>query len=598
MTLPQIATLAILVIALILFITEKLRVDLVALGVLATVVLFGLVTPAEALEGLSNPAVVTVAAVFVISEGLRVSGVADQIANLIGRLAGPPPPAGQTATAMQTTRLIMVIMLITAGISAFMNNIGAAAILLPAVVTLARERRIAPSKLLMPMAWAALMGGNLTLIGTPPNIIANGILETYSEIDSFGFFDFTPMGLITLTIGTVYMAFIGQHLLPNRGSTPDLIDSYTVREYLCSVRVDPSSPLVNQTVRSARLNTLYRATVVHLIDNTGETRTAITNHRLQADDILLLEAAPPDLQAACLALNLTPVESRTTTGLNELVEVTPVPRSRILGRTLRDLSFRDRFGATVLALRHRGKVFFSDLADQPLALGDIMLVEATSDRINQLRRDPDFLVLDVQPRETRRPHKAPLAVGILLTALASLIFFGTDTSLTLLIAALLMVYMNVLDIDDAYKAIDWKIIFLIAGMIPLGTAMELTGATDVIADAIVSTVGQYGPLAVLMGVYVLAVIMTEVLSNAAAAVLIVPLAIEIALGLGVNPRAFVMGVVMAISLDFLTPIGHQVNVLIYTPGGYKFTDYFKVGIGLTLLMILAAAFFLPVIWPF
>jgi di/tricarboxylate transporter len=596
MTVENLLVLAILVVAVVLFVSERLRVDVVAMIVLVALVLTGLVTVEEAFSGFASPAVITVWAVFIVSGGLTRSGVADLIARQVVRLAG-----------RSQLRLTVLIMLTVGIMSAFMNNIGAVAILLPAVMSVARQTDIPPSKLLIPLAWASLLGGNMTMIGTPPNILASSILESYGNIEPFGFFDFTPMGIVVLGAGILYMVLVGRHLLPKRMPGGELADSYPVQEYLTEARVADDSPLVGKTVREADLENRHGLNIIHihLCCQEGETVSAMTDHRLQAGDELHLEAAAEAILAANQTLGLVPVpdrpiqpwEAEPERAAFELAEVVLSPSSHLRGKTLREIDFRSRFGLAVLAIRHHGETLFARLGDVSLDFGDSLLIQGSVDKINLLRRERGFLLLDMPPLETRRTHKAPIAIAILLGVLVVVTAGWLHVSAAMFIGALLMVLSGTLTMDEAYRSIEWKSVFLIAGMLPLGLAMENTGTAQLLADQIVGLVGVWGPLAVMMGIFVLTGLLTEVMSNAAATVLAVPIAIDAALSLGADPHAFVMAIVIAASTSFLMPIGHQVNVLVFGPGGYRFFDYTRVGVWLNLVLLILTALVLPLIWP-
>jgi di/tricarboxylate transporter len=540
--------------------------------------------------------VITVWAVFMVSGGLTRSGVADQIARLVVRLAG-----------RSQARLTVLIMLAVGGMSAFMNNIGAVAILLPAVMSVARETDIPPSKLLIPLAWASLMGGNMTMIGTPPNILASSILESYGNIEPFRFFDFAPMGVVVLGAGILYMVLVGRHLLPKRTPGGELSDRYPVQEYLTEVRVAEDSPLLGKTVREADLESEHGLNVIHihLCCQEGETVSAMTDHRLQSGDELHLEASAEAILGAEQALGLVPVPDRAIQPWEpepgrpafELAEVVLAPTSTLRGKTLRQIDFRSRFGLAVLAIRHQGETLFARLGDVALDYGDSLLIQGSVDKIRLLRRERDFLLLDMPPLEARRTQKAPVAIAILLGVLVVVSTGWLHVSAAMFIGALLMVLSGTLTMDEAYRSVEWKSVFLIAGMLPLGLAMESTGTARLLADQIVGLVGGWGPLAVLLGIFVLTGLLTEVMSNAAATVLAVPIAIDAAFSLGADPHAFVMAIVIAASTSFLMPIGHQVNVLVFGPGGYRFFDYTRVGVWLNLLLLLLTALILPLIWP-
>jgi di/tricarboxylate transporter len=577
--------------ALVLFISEKLRVDLVALMVLVALTITGLISPEEAFSGFSSPAVITVWSVFIISGGLTRSGVADVIARLILRFAGNNP-----------VRLTILIMLTVGIMSAFMNNIGAVAILLPAVVSVAREMKLSPSKLLIPLAWASLMGGNVTLIGTPPNILASSILETYEGIPNFTFFDFAPMGLIVLTTGILYMILLGRHLLPERTPGTSLSQDYPIREYLTEVQLQDKSSVVGKTLKEVEWGDIN---VLHIHTPAGEILNPDSDHHLEAGDTLLVESPAETLLEAAQSLGFAPVPdgyhdlSRIPDGTLQLAEVVLAPKSRLRGKSLAAIDFRARFGLSVLAIRHEGETLFSRLADIPLQFGDSLLVEGKKERLDLLRRDSYFLILDTNPPlEPRRTRKAPITVAVLLGGLVMVTAGILPVPIALLIGAVLMVLTGAITMEEAYQSIEWKSVFLIAGMLPMGVAMEVTGTAQLMADWIVELIGGWGVLAVLVGIYLMTGLLTEVMSNAAATVLATPIAIDAALQLGVDPRSFVIGVVLAASTSFLMPIGHQVNVIIFGPGGYKFSDYTRVGALLNLVLLLVVILSLPLIWPF
>jgi di/tricarboxylate transporter len=592
MSLDNILILIILGGALILFISEKLRVDVVALLVLAALILTDLVTIEEAFSGFASPAVVTVWSVFIISGALYRTGVADSLARAVLRLAGRDP-----------LRLTVVIMVTVGVMSAFMNNIGAVAIMLPAVVSVARNLRIAPSKLLIPLSFASLMGGNMTLIGTPPNILAAEILRNYGGLEPFYFFDFTPTGLLVLAAGVIYMALIGRHLLPERysGSAPG--DVERLRPFLSEVRIAPDSPLVGKSMAQSGLGERHDLSVVHIRRGQEAPFFPSPDRPLLAGDCLLIEGERDDILTASAAYNLRPDPASTahehdlTSDTMDMVEVTLAPRSEFIGQTLQAIQFRSRYDLSVLALRHHGESLVSRLADVPLDFGDSLLVQGEQSKIDLLRRDDNFLVLDSPPPDMRHLRKGPLALVILLVVLLVITLGWLHPSAAMLMGALAMVLTGVLRMDEAYQAIEWKSVFLIAGILPLGLAMETTGTAALIAEQITGLLGDVGPRAVLIGIFILTALLTEVISNAAATVLVAPIAIDTAFSLGASPHTFVLAVVIAASTSFLMPIGHQVNVLVFGPGGYRFSDYTRVGVWLNLIILLLVAVALPLFWP-
>lgn len=590
MTPEILITLTIIGVAVVLFATEKLRVDIIALLVLLTLTLIGFVPANQAFSGFANPAVITVWAVYIVSGALFRTGVADIIGQRIIRLAGTSEP-----------RLIGIIMLTCGTMSAFMNNIGATAVLLPAVVGISRKSNIPLSRLLIPLSFSSLMGGNMTIIGTPPNILASSILAERG-LETFTFFDFTPMGSIVFASGIIYMILIGRHLLPRRAVTEEWQVSQ-MRDYVTEVRVSDTSPLVGKTLAESRLGADYDLTVLAILRDGRVQTTLNRDTRLRLDDLLMIEGQAESLIEARDTLNLE-LESERKFGLNgidpetvSLIEATLAPRSQMVGRSLREMRFRDLFGFTALAIWRQGGVITQRLRDLRLKFGDTLLLQGPPDRVADLQRDDDFLVLEPVKPELRRRKKAPIAILIMGLVLGLVTFAGLHISVAMVIGAVLMVLTRCLTMDEAYSSIEWRSIFLIAGMLPLGLAMETTGTARFLAEGIVDLLGRFGPLAILLGIYVLAGLITEPMSNAAATVLIVPIAIDTALSLGANPQAFVLATVIGASTSFLTPVGHQANVLVYGPGSYRFTDFTKVGGLLNLVLLLVTAIFLPIFFP-
>ena len=584
-------TLAIIVAALVLFATEKLRVDLVALLVLLAVGLLRLIDPKEVFDGFSNSAVITVWAVYIVSGGLFKTGVADTLGRGILRLGGNKEP-----------RLIATIMVTCGVISAFMNNVGATAMLMPALIGISRRTTIPVSKLLIPLSFSSLLGGAMTLIGTPANILAMGILAERG-LPTIGFFGFTPMGLVLLTTGVLYMALVGRHLLPVREGAQGRQDVYRLREYVTEVRVSTTSPFAGKTLLDSGLGRDYDLTVLGL-ERDGECLDRIGRDTLiQKDDLLTVEGSPDDLMGAREALGLASEDKqrldleRLEPGNVQLIEATLAPNTGLVGRTLRGVRFRDRYGFTALAIWRHGQAITQKLRDVPLHFGDALLLQGPRHRVRELQEGKDFLVLEPLEVEQLRRNKAPIAIAALMLAILLVVFADFNISLAMVIAAVIMVLTGCLSIEEAHESIDWRTVFLVAGMLPLGMAMEATGAAQYLADIMVGALGDYGATALLAGMYLLAALITQAMSNAAAIVLIVPIAVNTALALGANHLTFTMAVVIGAATSFLSPVGHKANVLVYGPGGYRFLDYARVGALLTVALLIVSMIFLPLFWP-
>ena len=591
---PEIAlTLSIIVVAIILFATEKLRVDVIALIVLLSVGLTGLVSPEEIFSGFANPAVITVWAVFMVSGGLFKTGVADILGRGILRLSGT-----------SEVRLIAVIMLTCGIMSGFMNNVGATAVLLPVVVGISRRTKVPVSKLLIPLAFSSLLGGELTVIGTPANILGTGILAARG-LPTFEFFDFLPIGALFLGTGVAYMLVIGRHLLPARQGPDDARTITQLRGYVSEVAVGPDSRLVGQTLIESRLGAEYELTVL-AIERDGHLRTALhpDTTRIQSGDLLVVEGAAENLVRVRDALRLV-IDVEKTAELEQeleadkvdLIEATLAPASRMVDQTLGEIGFRTRYGFSVLAVWRQGEAITQRLRDLQLKFGDALLLQGPRHRLQALQEGDDFLVLEPVAIELRRLSKAPIAVAIMALVLGLVLVGGFHIAMAMVIAAVLMVLTGCLTMDEAYQNVDWRTVFLVAGMLPLGIAMEQSGAAQFLADLILGAVGDLGPRAVLAGIYIMVALITQPMSNAAAVVLVAPIAIDTALGMGADPKPFVLATVLGAATSFLTPVGHKANVLVFGPGGYKFFDYTRVGVLLTLILLVVAVTFVPILYP-
>lgn len=582
--------LVIIAIAVILFATEKLRVDVIAILVLLTLTLSGIVTPEEAFSGFASPAVITVWSVYIVSAGLFKTGVADILGQRIISLAGNSEP------------LLIVMIMLTCGVmSAFMNNIGATAVLLPAVAGISRQSKIPISRLLIPLSFSSLMGGNMTSIGTPPNVLATNMLLERG-LPSFSFFDFTPLGSIVFAAGILYMVLVGRHLLPKNESL-EQTSLDRLREYVSEVRVSDDSPLVGKTLIESRLGADYDLSVLSIIRRDTVKVLPLPDMHIRAGDLLTVEGTINNLLRAKEELGIL-IESERKLDIGELAsddrhifEATLAPNTPFVGRTLRGIEFRDRFGFTTLAIWRQGEVITERLSNVRLRFGDTLLLQGPRRRIPSLLNNNHFLLLEPVDLEQRRKNKLPVALGISALVLAMVTFGGFNIATAMLIGAVGMVLTQCLNMDEAYQSIEWRSVFLIAGMLPLGLAMENTGTARFLADQVVGILGVWGPMAILAGMMVFAGLITEPMSNAAATVLMVPIAIDVALGLGASPQAFVMATVIGASTSFLTPVGHQANVLVMGPGGYRFFDYTRVGIWLNMVIITLTILLIPVFWP-
>ena len=582
--------------SIILFASERIRVDVVAMMVLLTLLFTGILTPEEAFSGFSSPAVITVWAIYIVSAGLMITGVADAIGQRILRVSG-----------FAEWRLVAVIMVTVGVMSAFMNNIGATAVLLPAVVAIGRKARIPASKLLIPLAFGSLLGGITTLIGTPPNLLVSNALAA-AGYEPFSLFDYTPMGLIIMSTSIVYMVVFGRHLLPSRNDDntdngDGLVTEYHLRDYLTELQVLPNSSLVGKTLVETHLGESYGLTIVGIIRD-GEVRVGfMPNTHIMAGDLLLARGSIEKILASDRELGVA-IDAHSRLSETDLSspeatvsELVVSQKASFIDRTLEEIDFRRRFNLTVLAIWRQEAPIVDRISQVRLKLGDTLLVHGRREQIASMQLNPSFLVLGSVPLEQRRRSKAQAAIMIFLLMIGLVAIGEVQISSAAVLAAILMVLVGCLKMDEAYRSIEWQSVFLIAGMLPMGIAMAKTGTAQYLSDQIIDLVGGYGPWAIMIGLFVLTTIITEFMSNAAAAVLVAPIAISAAAQIDVAPYAFVMGVGIAASNSFLFPIGHQASVLVYGPGNYRFFDYTKVGLPLTLIIWVLLIIFLPFLWP-
>jgi di/tricarboxylate transporter len=589
-------TLLIVAAAIALFATERLPVELIALLLLLALIATGLLTPTEAFTGFANQAVIAVGAIFVVGAGLFQCGLAGRMADLLIKLAG-----------QSEVRLIALLMFGVAALSAVMNNLAAVAVLLPAVGGISRRTKMAPSRLLLPLAYGATMGGTLTLIGTPPNLIVSGVLAQRG-LAPLGFFEITVVGLPLVLAGVLFMLTAGRRLLPDRPAMEklrrtrlpeELIEIYRLPEYIHALEVPSHSPLVGRTLQESGMRRDFGLTVLGVVRQSERILDPEPSATIRAGDRLLVEGGPRRLERAADAWELrsslaNPEEAGLLlAGDAGLVEVTLAPRSAFEGRSLREADFRERFGVTVLALWRGGQPIERDIAGEPLHMGDVLLVQGSWARIRVLRREPSLIVLYGEDAIPRRTRKAPWAIAIFVLMMTMVISGLAPISVAALTAAVLMVLAGCLRMEEAHRAIEWNVVFVVAGTLPLGLAMEKSGATQWIADVALSPVAGLGALPLLIVIVAVTAMMNLAISNYATAALLAPVAFSVGASHGVDPRSLVLAVAVASSVAFATPIAHQSNLLVMGPGDYRSKDYLRVGLPLTLVALLVAV---AVLW--
>lgn len=785
MTPEILQVLGILLVVIVVLITEVMPLEVLALLVLGVLAVAGLVTPTEALAGFSNPAVVTIWAVFILSGGLTRTGIANILGRNLLKIAG-------TGDA----RLILLIMVIAGGLSAFMNNVAVAALMLPVVMDIARKTRKSPSILLMPLAYGSLLGGLTTMIGTPPNILVSEALRTNGLVP-FGLFDFTPVGVIVMAVGMLFVTFVGTRFLPKQAAfasehddEKQVMHQYRIQERLFRVHIPQKSALVGHTLASSHLGSrlglnvigisrgrqtllapssaekilsgdelivegrldrilemnnwgqllsektlqdesvlhgygmqvaevqlsancswvgktlselgfrnLYGLNVLEIVRTEQKISMNVKSRRLAPGDVLVVHGPigsigqlaevegimPPvvlddeevkrkyekekrirlftipngsrllgmTVTESCLgdALDVQilviirennsavvpssnvmfePGDRLVVSGMSDLVgimlmqgleavfdkeqelvedpsilqtdtvgmvEVILSPHSALVGQTLQDIRFREKFGLTVLAIWRKGKVIRTGLRDLQLQLGDALLLYGEWKKLAVLGREPDFVVLTEKMQEPALEEKAKTALAIMAAVLLPVFFGWVPIYIAVVIGAAFMVLTKCLTMEEAYRNIEWKAVFLIAGMLPLGVALDKTGAASLVAEKVIAVLGPFGPYGVLFGLLSITFAATSIIPTAALVVLMVPIALETSTGLGISPYPLMMGIAMAASSSFTSPISHPANVLVMGPGGYKFIDYIKVGLPLTLVILVLLMIVIPLFWP-
>ncbi len=584
--------LAVTVLALVLFITDLVRVDLVAMLVLAILLVMGILTPAEGLAGFSNDATVTIGAMFVLSEGLRQTGALDHLTLWLGRLFHH-----------HYYRALLTLMIGTAVVSAFINNVAVVAVMLPVVVTLCRNLSISPTRVLIPLSFAAMFGGTCTLIGTSANLLVSSLIDDHG-MEPIGMFELTPVGIAFVFVGLIYLITVGQRLLPDRPGAEDLEATYELGEFRADVEVLAGHGDVGERA-SEFFEPEDNAQILGVLRNGVLLAGSLEELRLESHDVLRISASARMVrrleeteELELLPLDISPGERPDEQrDRAELFEVVVTPDSSFVGNTLRETGFERHHPAMVIALRRQGEVVVENLMDVRLRGGDILLLEAPRQELRRLRDSGDFIVVSEVGLPNFKEHLL-VPVLVILAAVVGIAAMGWMPIVNLAIAAMVtLVVIRAVTVEQAYEAIDWQVIFLLVGFIPLGTALEKTGGIEFITHALVGSLGQYGPLAMLAGFYFTTNFMSDVISNNATAVLMTPLAMTTAISMGADPRPFVMAIAFASSASFASPVGYHTNVMIYSAGNYRYLDFVKVGVPINLLFLVTAVIIIPLVWP-
>ncbi len=587
MTIQIILTLLIIGLAIVCFVKEWFSVDTVSVGVMVAFMITGILTPEEGFAGFNNNATLTVGAMFVLSAAVFKTGILNRFNRTLLFL-------GKSSYVLA----LLFVMVFSGLFSAFINDTSVVALLLPVVVQVSHQLKISPSKLLMPLSFGALMGGTCTLIGTSTNILVSGIAEK-NGLEPFGMFQLTTGGLCFLGAGIIYMLVVGQFLLPDRKSVTPLEDFHDIGNYLTEIILLPVSKSADKILGQSRLIREFEVEILRINRNGSDIPiSAFTIFR--AGDIIKVKCNIDKLRKLEKAEGIQiKADSKTSLDHAKLFEAVIPPVSAFSGKTLAQINFRNKFqGAAVLAIRHRDDIVYEKLAHSILKPGDVLLIRADEKTIRQLKSSEDLIVFSkLEHEKTDLKTTVPtllISIGIILLAALNIMPILLSAS----IGVILLIGIKIITPEEAYKAIDWKVIFMLAGVLSMGTALQKTGGSELISQSILHGIGKFGPQVILSAFFGFTFLLTNVMSNTATAALLAPIAIQTAHNLEVNPIPFLLSITFAASLSFMTPIGYQTNVMIYTPGNYRFSDYLKVGTPLNIIMWILASILLPLLYPF
>lgn len=587
---------AVIVIAFALFASERMRVDLVAMLVLTTLIIIGqfrtgFLSVEEAFSGFSNEATLTIGAMFILSSGLAKTGAIGWFSRRLTELAG-----------RSQAKLFVVIIATVGVVSAFINNAAAVAIFLPIALGLARDRGVSQSKLLMPLSFASIVGGTCTLVGTSTNILVSSLAAKHG-LEPFSMFELTRLGVVFLAIGLIYLTFVARRFLPDRAPT-SLTRKYRMARYLTGLDVPPGSPLVGKSAAEARLNERYDVTILEIIRGESRIHLGLRDTKLVAGDVLLARGALDGIvemkhqEKVTIRSEAKYADQSLTSEETVLLEAIVSPSSSLVGSTLQEADFRHLSGVFALAINKHGETLRDKVGKIRLDIGDTLLLQGRGGSVDHLADKPYSLILQTVELPTVSFRKAVYAGSILALVVGLAAAGATSILVAATVGCILMILTKCINLQEAYNAIDWFVIFLLAGVIPLGIVMENTGTAELVASTLLELTRSWGPGAVLSVFYLLTTLFASVMSHNAAAVVLVPIGIAAAHGLGLDPRPFLMAVTFAASSSLATPFGYHTNLMVYVQGGYQFSDYLKIGIPLNLLLWIAASLLIPVFWPF
>jgi di/tricarboxylate transporter len=572
------------------FVWNKFRIDIVALCVLVALFVLKLIEPEQVLYGLANQATVTIASMFILSEGLVRTGLVEWAARHLDRIAGKTE-----------LRLMLVLSLTAAILSAFIINAAIVAIFIPVSMVLSKSRKIAASRVLIPLSFASQFGGVCTLIGTSTNLIVNSIIVN-KGLEPFGFFEFLPLGLAMVGAGIVYLVFVGHWLLPVRKGEAEQVDRYLLADYLAEMQVNEKSGLIGQTWEQSKVESETKIELTNLLRE-AKAVSRPSSTIIKAEDVLLLHGNVDHIIEMGSKYGLTMMKDSKVSDDElsshdiKLTEALIPPGSVLIGRTLQSADFFRRHKLTILAIQRRGRTLRERVADITLHENDTVLIQGQQDDIAHIMNSPNVIVTNELTDLYLRKDRAIMALAVLVVVVVLTTLNIIPIMEAAILGAVAMVVTRCLTIEEAYKAIDWKIIFLLAGVLPLGLALENSGATLWLADNVLQPLAGHGPVMLLAAFYLITAVLTEAMSNNAAAAILAPIAFTTAASLNLDPRPLLIAITFAASTSFATPIGYKTNTMIYSPGGYHFTDFTRVGVPLNIIFWGISVLLIPLIWP-
>jgi len=596
MTPDIILVMVLLLFGFIMFVTEVFSIDVTAMILLTILFMLGYLTPSEALSGFSNPAVITIAFLFIISRALQKTRILEYLIVRVRRLADKSILIGRA------------VYLFTIGVaSAVVNNTAIVAIFMPVSIRLAQKYKMSPSKMLIPLSYSAILGGTLTLVGTSTNLLVNSIYVKVPGVEPMGMFEFFKYGAILMVVGLLYILFIAPMILPSRTSTSSLTKSYRLGGYLTEMRVTAESPLNGRTCLERGINKNYDVMVLDILRDNKMITNMIRLTKLKEGDVLFVRGTlenflrMKEVEKVALLTDEKLTQEELEQEDNVVLECLITDKSDLVGKSLMTSNFRRRFGSFILAIRREGTIVREKIAHVVLSAYDTLLVYGPKNKVNELSKTNEFVVLGEVDAELRKQRFWWMTIVVIIGTIALAAFGFMPIVKSAMLGVVILLALKILTPQESYQSINWQVIILISALIPVGIVIQKTGTAGWIAGLISSATesvpSEWQPRVLLALIYFITIFLTEISSNAATAIIMTPISIAVAQQMGFDPRAFVFAVAFAASASFITPVGYQTNLMVYGPGGYKFSDYIRVGFPLAFIFWIMAIFILPILWP-